>query len=383
MSDLSLRQISKRFGRNTVIDDISLAIADRAFAVLLGPSGCGKSTLLRLVAGLEAPTEGDIFIGGECVTEHTPRERGIAMVFQSYALYPHMTVYDNIAFGLTQTAMPRPDIDRRVQRAAQRLQIEHLLTRKPKELSGGQRQRVAIGRAIVREPKVFLFDEPLSNLDASLRTQMRLEFMQLHRELGTTVVYVTHDQAEAMTLASDIVVLRNGHVEQTGSPLDIYGRPRNRFVASFVGSPSMNMIEGVLERADASGARVAVAGGTRITIPVDARRSAAGSPVTVGVRPEHIDGHANGADGRSGGPKGGNGAGGAGRDTAVLDATVVAVEHLGSDSLLHARLPDNAMVTQRTAGTSDARPGDPVRLAVDPTHGHLFDAEGNAFPAFA
>ena len=359
MAELSLQHVTKRFGRQTVIEDVSLDIRDREFAVLVGPSGCGKSTLLRLIAGLEAPTAGDICIGGERVNDWTPRERGIAMVFQSYALYPHMTVYDNIGFALTQTSMPRAEIAERVRKAADRLQIGHLLARKPRELSGGQRQRVAIGRAIVREPRIFLFDEPLSNLDASLRTQMRLEFMQLHRELGATTVYVTHDQAEAMTLASLIVVLRQGRVEQIGSPLEVYERPRNSFVAGFIGSPHMNMIEGRLEAAESVGARVALAGGLTLLVAVDARRSPAGSKVTLGVRPEHLrEGEAGDA----------------------LGATVAAVERLGSESLVHAKLRSGEMVAWRVVGSSERRAGDAVRLAVDTSRCHLFDDQGRAYP---
>jgi len=359
VAELSLRHLSKRFGRHTVIDNISLDIADRQFAVLVGPSGCGKSTLLRLIAGLEAPTAGEIRIGGERVNEWTPRERGIAMVFQSYALYPHMTVFDNIAFGLTQTSMPRTEIAERVQKAADRLQIGHLLARKPKELSGGQRQRVAIGRAIVRQPRLFLFDEPLSNLDASLRTQMRLEFMQLHRELGATTVYVTHDQSEAMTLASLIVVLRQGRIEQIGSPLDVYEHPRNLFVAGFIGSPKMNMIAGRLEAADARNAHIVLDGGLRLLVAADAHHSSPGSKVTLGVRPEHLK---------------------EGATADALVATVVAIERLGSESLVHAKLPSAEMVTWRVVGSSAAKPGDAVRLGVDVTCCHLFDEAGNAFP---
>jgi multiple sugar transport system ATP-binding protein len=359
MADLALRHVSKRFGRQTVIDDISLTIRDREFAVLVGPSGCGKSTLLRLIAGLETPTTGEIWISGECVNDLAPRERGVAMVFQSYALYPHMTVYDNIAFGLTQMRMGRADINQRVRKAADRLQIADLLSRKPKELSGGQRQRVAIGRAIVREPRLFLFDEPLSNLDASLRTQMRLEFMKLHRELGTTIVYVTHDQAEAMTLASQIVVLRDGRIEQVGSPLDVYDRPRNRFVASFIGSPTMNTIACRLEAADARGACIVTADGSRLAIPVDARSIAPNSTITLGVRPEHV--HASGP-----GP--------------TLCATVTAVERLGNESLIHATLSSGEMLTWRVPGNSDVRPGAVIQLAIDGAHSHLFDAASNALP---
>lgn len=360
MVDLSLRHVSKQFGRQTVIDDVSLTIGDREFAVLLGPSGCGKSTLLRLIAGLETQTTGEIWIGGECVNDWTPRERGIAMVFQSYALYPHMSVYDNMAFALTRMSIPRQEIDQRVRKAADRLQIANLLAHKPKELSGGQRQRVAIGRAIVREPRVFLFDEPLSNLDASLRTQMRLEFMSLHRELATTIVYVTHDQAEAMTLASLIVVLRNGRIEQIGSPLEVYDRPRNRFVAGFIGSPSMNMIECRLDAADAAGAHIVLPDGLRLVIPVDARAGTTGGKVTLGVRPEHVFTSEGGE---------------------ALVGTVVALERLGSETLIHIKLTSADMITWRVFGDSNVVAGDVVRLWIDAVNCHLFDADGNAFPA--
>jgi multiple sugar transport system ATP-binding protein len=288
----------------------------------------------------------------------TPRERGIAMVFQSYALYPHMSVYENIAFGLRRSSLQPMNIDERVRKTAERLQIGDLLARKPKELSGGQRQRVAIGRAIVREPRLFLFDEPLSNLDAGLRTQMRLEFMSLHRELGATIVYVTHDQAEAMTLGSVIVVLRDGRVEQIGSPLEVYDRPANRFVAGFIGSPSMNMIEGRLEAADACGAHLTVAGRVRLLVPVDARRGSPGTKVVLGVRPEHVHRHPT---------------------DSALEATVVAVERLGSESLLHARLPTEELVTWRTIGSESSKPGDAVILGVDAARCHLFDGGGTAF----
>ena len=358
MARLSLRHVSKRFGRQPVIDDVSLDIGDREFAVVVGPSGCGKSTLLRLIAGLESPTTGEIWIGDECVNELTPRERGIAMVFQSYALYPHMSVYENIAFGLRRSSLPGRNIDERVRRTAERLQIGHLLARKPKELSGGQRQRVAIGRAIVREQRVLLFDEPLSNLDAGLRTQMRLEFMSLHRELGATTVYVTHDQAEAMTLGSVIVVLRDGRVEQIGSPLEVYDRPANQFVAGFIGSPTMNMIEGRLEAADDRGAHVTVAGRLRLLVPVDARRSSPGAEVVLGVRPEHLY---------------------RGPTDNALDAMVVAVERLGSESLLHARLSTEELVTWRAIGSDSSKPGDTVILGMDAARCHLFDSAGTAF----
>jgi multiple sugar transport system ATP-binding protein len=359
VASLSLRQVSKRFGRHTVIDNVTLDIADREFAVLLGPSGCGKSTLLRLIAGLEEPSTGDIFIGGDRVNDLSPRERGIAMVFQSYALYPHMTVYHNIAFGLTRSSMQRAEIDRRVKAAAERLQIDHLLDRKPRQLSGGQRQRVAIGRAIVRDPTVFLFDEPLSNLDAGLRTQMRLEFMNLHRELATTIVYVTHDQAEAMTLASTIIVLREGRIEQVGTPLNVYDHPRNRFVGSFIGSPPMNMIDGRIESADGTGAHVWISNQLQLHVPVDAQGAAAGDRVTVGFRPEHLRPLAR--------PDG-------------LRVTVVAVESLGGESLIHAGLSTGETVVWRTSGRAEVNAGDAIGLELDAGRCHLFDAKGAAFP---
>jgi multiple sugar transport system ATP-binding protein len=356
MAGLSLQNVTKRFGRHTVIDDVSLDIADGQFAVLVGPSGCGKSTLLRLIAGLEAPNTGEISIGDARANELTPRERGIAMVFQSYALYPHMTVYDNIAFGLTRLSRPKAEIEERVRKAAERLQITHLLARKPGELSGGQRQRVAIGRAIVREPKVFLFDEPLSNLDAALRTQMRLELTDLHRELGTTIVHVTHDQAEAMTLADIIVVLRAGRVEQSGAPLELYDRPVNRFVAEFIGNPSMNMIGAEVVAQDGAGTRVALPGGTSLVVPVDARQ-AAGQRVTLGVRPEHLR-----------------------EDSDGIAARVAAVEQLGNEGLGHARLPSGELLTWRVTGRCTAQVGAQVRLSLDPAHCHLFDEAGQAGP---
>jgi multiple sugar transport system ATP-binding protein len=354
VAQLSLRHVSKRFGRQLVIDDVSLDIGNREFAVVVGPSGCGKSTLLRLIAGLEAPTTGEIWIGGECVTNGRRASGASRWCSSPTHSNPHMSVYENIAFGLRRSSFPGRNIDEQVRKTAERLQIGDLLARKPKELSGGQRQRVAI----VREPRVFLFDEPLSNLDASLRTQMRLEFMGLHRELGATTVYVTHDQAEAMTLGSVIVVLRHGRVEQIGSPLQVYDRPANRFVAGFIGSPSMNMIEGRLEAADDCGAHVTVAGSLRLLVPVDARRSSPGAEVVLGVRPEHLH-----------------------RDPThnALDATVVAVERLGSESLLHARLSTEDLVTWHAIGSDSSNPGDTVILGMDAARCHLFDGASTAF----
>src|SRR3954466_5256674 len=256
MADVTLRQVRKDYAGVEVVHGVDLDIEPGEFVVFVGPSGCGKSTLLRMIAGLEPISGGALLIDGQPMNEVPAAKRGIAMVFQSYALYPHMSVYQNLAFGLETAHLPRPEIQQRVQRAAQILRIEPLLKRKPKQLSGGQRQRVAIGRAIVREPRIFLFDEPLSNLDAELRVQMRVEIAKLHKDLGNTMIYVTHDQVEAMTMADKIVVLSAGNIEQVGAPLELYNSPRNRFVAGFIGSPKMNFLEAKVESADGAGAKL-------------------------------------------------------------------------------------------------------------------------------
>jgi len=296
MASLSLRGVGKSFGGVDVIHDVDLGIEDGEFVVFVGPSGCGKSTLLRLIAGLESATAGDIYIGDARVNDIAPGDRGAAMVFQSYALYPHMTVRDNISFGLRMTTkLSAADINRRVAAAAEALHLTALLERKPRQLSGGQRQRTAIGRAIVREPKVFLLDEPLSNLDAELRAAMRIELRQLHRRLGATMIYVTHDQVEAMTLADRIVALNAGRVEQTGAPLELYGRPRNRFVAGFIGSPKMNFFPAVARRSGDGGGialRLTSVGGdaepAELVLPAADWRIADGEQVTVGARPDAL-----------------------------------------------------------------------------------------------
>ena len=277
-----LHNVVKRFGTAQVVHGIDLDIEEGEFAVFVGPSGCGKSTVLRMIAGLEETTSGEILIDGEEVTHRDPAERGVAMVFQTYALYPHMTVAENMGFGLKMNGVPKPEIDTKVSEAASILRLEPLISRKPKALSGGQRQRVAIGRAIVRGPKVFLFDEPLSNLDAELRVGMRVEISRLHKEIGATMIYVTHDQVEAMTLADKIVVLRDGKIEQVGAPLQLYDDPDNQFVAGFIGSPAMNFLEGEVE-----GGSVRIPG-FGATLDVDAARSAPGKRVMVGIRPEHL-----------------------------------------------------------------------------------------------
>jgi ABC-type sugar transport system ATPase subunit len=287
VADLELRKVVKRFGAVEVIHGIDLAINDGEFVVFVGPSGCGKSTLLRMIAGLEAISDGDVLIDGAVVTEVPAAKRELAMVFQSYALYPHMSVRKNLSFGLETMGVARAEIDRKIRDAAEILQINELLERRPGQLSGGQRQRVAIGRAIVREPRIFLFDEPLSNLDAELRTQMRVEINKLHRRLGATMIFVTHDQVEAMTLADRIVVLRKGVIEQVGTPLDLYNKPANVFVAGFIGSPRMNLLPGRIGKVEGHHAEIDLDHGQRLRTDFP-NPPKPGSTVTVGVRPEHL-----------------------------------------------------------------------------------------------
>ena len=374
MTDIRLESVSKRFGHLPVLDRVDLRINDGEFCVFVGPSGCGKSTLLRLVAGLDEVTSGEIFIGGRRVTHLAPAKRGVAMVFQSYALYPHMTAYQNMAFGLTLSKTDRSDIDARVQRAAEILHIVPLLQRRPRELSGGQRQRVAIGRAIVRKPDVFLFDEPLSNLDAALRVQTRLEIARLHASLSASMIYVTHDQVEAMTLADKIVLLnagpsvqRDGSIAQIGAPLDLYHRPVNLFVAGFIGSPRMNLLTGKIATATRERAEIVLPDGTRVAARVDAQRAQRGETATLGIRPEHVR--------RADQP------GGAG----VTRLTASHVEHVGGESYLYLEgaalgcSGEGALVTMREGGDTTAHAGDHVDLALPEADCHLFDAAGNAF----
>jgi multiple sugar transport system ATP-binding protein len=288
MAEVGIERLHKTFGETAVLNDISMQIHHGEFMVFVGPSGCGKTTLLRSIAGLEKPSAGRVTIGGDDVTRWPPARRGVSMVFQSYALYPHMTVRENIAFGLKVAKVPKADIAGRVKDAAGVLQIEHLLDRRPKELSGGQRQRVAIGRSIVRQPKAFLFDEPLSNLDAELRVQMRVELVGLHDRLGATMIYVTHDQVEAMTMADRIAVLNKGQVEQIGAPLELYRQPRNLFVAGFIGSPRMNLMPTTVLATGPTGVTVALPGGAPILVPVQAAGVTVGQAMTLGLRPEHL-----------------------------------------------------------------------------------------------
>jgi multiple sugar transport system ATP-binding protein len=364
VADVILKGVHKAFGSVQILRDIDLQVRDGEFMVFVGPSGCGKSTLLRTIAGLEDITSGTLAIGGKVVNDVPPAERGIAMVFQSYALYPHMNLRENMAFGLKLAKVPTTEIDSAVNNAAKILHIEHLLDRKPKDLSGGQRQRVAIGRAIVRKPEVFLFDEPLSNLDAALRMSMRYEFAKLHEELKTTMIYVTHDQVEAMTLADRIVVLQAGQIEQIGAPMDLYEHPCNKFVAGFIGSPRMNFIEGALESADAQQAVVRLADGSRLHCHVDARRAAVGAPVTLGVRPEHLHLAAAGDN--------------------TLAAKVTFVDLLGGTSYAYFDFPKAEMsLTAELHGRTALRAGDTVALAAPPEVCYLFDAQGLAFKRLA
>jgi lactose/L-arabinose transport system ATP-binding protein len=360
MSFLKLERVIKRFGSATVVNGVSLEAKKGEFVVFVGPSGCGKSTLLRMVAGLEEVTGGDIHIDGRIVTAVEPADREVSMVFQSYALYPHMSVFDNIAFGLKMAKMPRDEIRKRVDEAARILQIEALLDRKPRQLSGGQRQRVAIGRAIVRHPKIFLFDEPLSNLDADLRTQMRVEIAKLHRQLGVTMVYVTHDQIEAMTLADRIVVLRSGVVEQIGSPTDLYDRPANTFVAGFIGSPKMNFIQARVQAVDPRGITVghgAFAGGT-LTVPRgSARPIEVGALVTIGLRPENlVIGSAN----------------------PLLELVADVSENLGGATQVYAAAPDGSAVTIVAHGRPEIGRGDRLPVGLGSGHVYLFDEAGQS-----
>jgi multiple sugar transport system ATP-binding protein len=330
MSGLTLSSVTKSFGAVDVIKGVDLTVSPGEFCVFVGPSGCGKSTLLRMIAGLEDVTSGTIDIGGRDVTWAEPSARGIAMVFQSYALYPHMTVRENIGFGLSLARVPKPQIAAKVAEAAELLQLTPLLDRKPKALSGGQRQRVAIGRAIVRDPQVFLFDEPLSNLDAALRAQMRMELTDLHRKIGATMIYVTHDQVEAMTMADKIVVLNAGRIEQTGTPMDLYDRPASTFVAGFIGSPRMNLVPG------------AAVGETCATF---------------GIRPEHLRLTHGGGQ---------------------WQATVRAVERLGADSIVHLTGDGTADLVARIPGGDPIAIGDRVGLTPDPARIRRFDAAGRA-----
>ena len=353
MAGLRLDGVSKTFGDVDVIRSVDFEAADGEFVVFVGPSGCGKSTLLRLITGLEDASQGRIFIDGIDVTRMKPSKRSVAMVFQSYALFPHMTVEENISFGLRLAKLPKDEIAGRVAEAARILQVEDLLERKPRQLSGGQRQRVAIGRSIIRNPQVFLFDEPLSNLDAALRVQMRLEIARLHRRLNVTMIYVTHDQTEAMTLADRIVVINGGRIEQVGSPMELYENPINRFVAGFIGSPAMNFID-VDERI--SGDRTLLQAGS---LSVATGRSAPAGAVSVGIRPEHLEL--------------------VGPDDGGFRALVEIVEKLGAESLVYLQTGlSNDPLTMRTAPEYRLNPGEAVHVRPVPEHVHFFGGDGQS-----
>ena len=354
-TSVSLQKVIKRYGELQVVHGIDLEIEPGEFTVFVGPSGCGKSTLLRMIAGLEPISGGGLYLDGSRMNDVPASKRGIAMVFQSYALYPHMSVYKNLAFGLETAGMKKHEIQPRVEKAAEVLQITQLLQRKPKQLSGGQRQRVAIGRAIVREPNIFLFDEPLSNLDAELRVQMRVEIARLHQRLGNTMIYVTHDQTEAMTMADKIVVLNGGKIEQVGAPLDLYNKPKNKFVAGFIGSPKMNFLDAKIVASDDGSAVIDLAGQT-VRLPRRLGSLQPGQPVTLGARPEHL----NVGD----------------RGLALGNARVDLVEHLGGQTILYVTLHGGQALTVALEDQQAIRAGETVSIHIDPERCHLFGPDG-------
>ena len=354
MAQVELLNVVKKFGSTTVVHGADLSIADNEFIVLVGPSGCGKSTILRMIAGLESVSDGEIRINGKPVTRVAPKDRNVAMVFQNYALYPHMSVFDNMAFSLRMAKESKPDINRKVREAADILELTPYLDRKPAALSGGQRQRVAMGRAIVRQPSVFLFDEPLSNLDAQLRTQMRMELKKLHLKMNTTTIYVTHDQIEAMTLADKIVILKDGYIQQVGTPVEVFEQPTNRFVASFIGNPPINILEAEV-RSNDTGAHISF--GT-FSLPVQLPESCVdGQKVLAGIRPDAV--------------KAGNALKDV-REAWKVTGTVVVSEILGSQSLLEFTIGDTAMIGE-LQGRVVARPGEQLELGLDLDHLLLFD----------
>lgn len=359
MANLALQAINKHFGDVEIIRHIDLTVNDGEFVVFVGPSGCGKSTLLRMIAGLEEVSDGNITIDDEIVTHLPPAARGIAMVFQSYALYPHKDVYGNMAFALRHAKEDKAVIDERVRHAADILGLEPLLKRKPKELSGGQRQRVAIGRAIVRDPKIFLFDEPLSNLDAALRVQMRVEILKLHKRLKNTMIYVTHDQVEAMTLADRIVVLRAGKIEQVGTPMELYHTPENQFVAGFIGSPKMNFLSGTITSKTDTGCVFELENQQKFTLPIPGDLGDA----TIGIRPEHLklsDTHST--------------------NESILSTKLQVAERLGGETLLHVTTEDGKNLTAKIEGDPGLATDSQVSLSFSLANAHLFGPNGQAYP---
>ena len=358
MASIKIDKVNKFFGNTHVIKDVSLDIKSESFTVLVGPSGCGKSTILRMIAGLEEINSGTISIDDKVVNDLPPKERNIAMVFQSYALYPHMTVFDNMAFGLKIEKKSKEEIEQRVMEAAKILQIEEYLERKPKQLSGGQRQRVAIGRAITRKPKVFLFDEPLSNLDAALRVQMRVELAKLHDQLKATMIYVTHDQTEAMTLANDIVVLDQGIVSQKGSPMNLYNNPHNLFVGGFIGSPKMNFIDSKVLSKSSKSSEVDIMGTGKLNVPKISENTQEGDSIKIGIRPEHLILNSD--------------------LDSLWESKVFVVEKLGSGTYLYLEKEGDPLVVQ-TDGDTNIKVGDTVKIGFDPFRCHLFDNKGISF----
>ena len=353
MADISMEKLNKSYGKTQVIRDFSLKIKSQSFTTLVGPSGCGKSTLLRMIAGLESITSGNISIDGRLMNDLSPKERNIAMVFQSYALYPHMTVFDNMAFGLKLEKRPKEEIQDRVQEAAKILQIEQYLKRKPKQLSGGQRQRVAIGRAITRKPKVFLFDEPLSNLDAALRVQMRIELAKLHEHLDTTMVYVTHDQTEAMTLSSEIVVLDQGEISQQGKPLDLYNKPNNTFVAGFIGSPKMNLIQAKFLSNYSNQVEINTLG-SNFTLPKKMQDKNLDADLIFGIRPEDMHLGSN--------------------NDYHWESKVFVTEKLGSSTFIYLE-GDKEPIVMEVTGDTTIKVGDLVKIKLDLEKTHLFNSQ--------
>jgi multiple sugar transport system ATP-binding protein len=364
MANVALRKVVKKYDRTEAVRGIDLDIADKEFIVLVGPSGCGKSTTLRMIAGLEEVTDGEILIGGNLVNDVPPKDRDIAMVFQNYALYPHMTVYENMSFGLRLKKFPKPEIKSRVEHAARILGITELLERRPRQLSGGQRQRVAMGRAIVRNPKVFLFDEPLSNLDAKLRVQMRTEIKKVHQTVKTTTVYVTHDQIEAMTLADRVVVMNAGTIEQLGTPHDLYHTPRTKFVAGFIGSPAMNFLNCQLAEAAGGGLSTRLGNGLTFKVPADRTqryKSHVGRDLLFGLRPEHITERRG--DLRP--------------DFQEFDAILDVVEPMGMETMVYFMV-DGIEVCGRVNPSAAGKPGQPMRLVAELSHMHLIDPQTDA-----
>ncbi|MBD8511079.1 maltose/maltodextrin ABC transporter ATP-binding protein MalK [Photobacterium sp. CAU 1568] len=359
MASVTLRNVSKAYGDNLISKNVNLDIAEGEFVVFVGPSGCGKSTLLRCIAGLEDITSGDLYIGEQRMNDIPPAQRGVGMVFQSYALYPHLNLFDNMSFGMKLAKADKAEIRKRVENAADILQLGHLLDRKPKSLSGGQRQRVAIGRTLVAQPNVFLLDEPLSNLDASLRVQMRIEIAKLHKQLGCTMIYVTHDQVEAMTMADKIVVLDGGFVSQVGKPLELYHYPENRFVAGFIGSPKMNFISVFVEQVEKDRVMVQLANGTTFWIPVDGTTVTRGDRMSLGIRPEHL---LSGDEG-----------------DATVEGDIQVVEKLGNETQVYLNLKGvDADFVYRQPDILDVDAGQVLKVGIPAHRCHLFHRDGLA-----